>query len=57
MNDKILCCMNTSILRPDLVMGGTKDGKLKIFNIYSGNIEKTYAINENSIIEMFMVER
>lgn len=45
MNDKILCCMNTSILRPDLVFGGTKDGKLKVFNITTGNIEKTFAVN------------
>lgn len=47
--------MNTSILRPDLVFGGTKDGKLKIFNITTGNIEKTFAVNENSVIEMFVV--
>ena len=39
------------------MLGGTRDGKLKIFNIVTGDIEKTYAVNENSVIELFLVER
>lgn len=35
-NDSIVCCLNGSMLRPDLIVAGTKDGKIKFWNMESG---------------------
>jgi hypothetical protein len=31
----MVCLLESSLLRPDVVFGATRDGKVKIFNIHS----------------------
>ena len=40
-----------------MVTAATRDGKVKIFNISTGELEKVYTVNENSIIELVVIER
>jgi hypothetical protein len=32
----MICALNSSILRNDIAIAGTKDGKIKFFNIMTG---------------------
>ena len=54
----MVCVLEASILRPEWVIGVTRDGKAKIFDINSQNeVYKTYSVSENSIIELLTIER
>ncbi len=32
----MICALNSSLLRSEIVIAGTKDGKIKFFNIING---------------------
>lgn len=49
-NKFLVTAMEPSLLRPEVVVGATRDGKVKIINVNTGQIEKVYCVNENSII-------
>lgn len=36
-------------------MAGTKDGKIKFWNINTGEVEKTLTVNSNLIIDMALI--
>lgn len=41
-----------------MIIGATKDGKIKIFNINSqSEVEKTLSVSDNLIIELVTIER
>lgn len=49
-NNSLICSIEPSILIPDMIVASTRDGKIKIYNISTGELEKVYTVNENSII-------
>ena len=56
-NDSIVCCLNGSMLRPDIIVAGTKDGKIKFWNLDTGELEKTLSASSNLVIDMVLIER
>lgn len=46
----MICSLTASILLPDVVFLGAKDGKIKLINIDRGEAYKTYAIGNNAIV-------
>ena len=56
-NNIMICSIVASVLNPDLVFLGTKDGKVKLINIDRGEAYKIYSICNNAVIEMVVVER
>jgi hypothetical protein len=53
----MICSIVASVLNPDLVFIGTKDGKVKLINIDRGEAYKIYNVCSNAVIEMVVVER
>ena len=45
------------MLKPSLVFTGTMDGKIKFWNIISGEIGKVLVVNDGPIVELIVVER
>jgi WD40 repeat protein len=45
------------MLRPDIIVAGTKDGKIKFWNLESGELERTLTVNNNLVIDMVLIER
>lgn len=39
------------------MVAGTKDGKIKFWNLATGELEKTWTANNSAIIELVVVER
>ena len=56
-NASLICSLQASLLRPDTVVAVTRDGKVKAFNLTRGELEKTFTVNENSLIELGVIER
>lgn len=56
-NDVMICSLNSMTLRSEMVITGTKDGRLKFWNLDNGECEKTLTANNSAIIEMVVVER
>ena len=56
-NNSLICSLESSILCPEQVIAATRDGKIKSFNVMNGNMDRVYTVNENSIIELVVVER
>lgn len=56
-NNQMICSLNSSQLRSDVVVAGTKDGKIKFWNLATGELEKTWTANNSAIIELVVVER
>lgn len=55
-NNSLVCILEASLLRPEMVIGATKDGKIKIFNINSqSEVEKTLSVSDNLIIELVTI--
>ena len=53
----MICSLVASMLLPDILFLGAKDGKVKLINIDRGEAYKTYPIGNNAIIELAVVER
>lgn len=53
----MICSLNCSQLRSDVVVAGTKDGKIKFWNLSTGELEKTLTANNSAIIELVVIER
>jgi WD40 repeat protein len=45
------------MLRPDIIIAGTKDGKIKFWNLENGELERTLTVNNNLVIDMVLIER
>jgi WD40 repeat protein len=43
------------MLRPDIIVAGTKDGKIKFWNLESGELERTLTVNNNLVIDMVLI--
>lgn len=56
-NNAMVCSLNSSQLRSDLIVTGTKDGRIKLWNIATGELEKSLVANNGAIIELVVVER
>lgn len=56
-NDVLICSIVASASQNDLVVIGTKDGKIKMINVEKGDSYKTIPCGDNYIIEMLLVER
>jgi WD40 repeat protein len=49
-NDQVICSLNCSLLRPSLIVTGTMDGKIKFWDINSGEVEKVLVVNDGPIV-------
>jgi hypothetical protein len=56
-NNTMICSIVASVLQPDLVLLGAKDGKVKLINIDRGEAYKTISCCPNAVIELVIVER
>ena len=56
-NSTMICSLIPSIIQPNILFMGAKDGKIKLINIDRGQAYKTYTIGNNAIIEIVAVER
>lgn len=43
------------MLRPNLIFTGTMDGKIKFWDIGSGEIEKVLVVNDGPIVELLVL--
>lgn len=48
----MICSLLASVLNPDLVILGAKDGKVKLINISRGESYKSHMVCNNAVIEM-----
>lgn len=46
----MICSIVASVVQPELVFLGTKDGKIKLLNIDRGDAYKTYGVCNNAVI-------
>lgn len=53
----MICSLNTLTLRSEIIVTGTKDGRIKFWNLDNGECEKTLTANNSAIIELVVVER
>ena len=53
----MVCSLNCSMLQPNLVLTGTMDGKIKFWDIGSGEVEKVLVVNDGPIVELLVLER
>lgn len=56
-NGNRIWSMVGSQIRSTLVVTGSEDGKIKLWNIETGECEKTLTANNNAIIELALIER
>ena len=50
--EELVCQVQPSLLRPEIVFCAGRDGTLRVLNINSGQIERSYTVNANSLIEL-----
>ena len=53
----LICQLQPSMLRPDLIFCAARDGCLKVINISTGREEKSLPVSANSLIELVAIER
>lgn len=53
----MICSLVASVLQPDLVLLGAKDGKVKLINIDRGEAYKTLNCCPTAVIELITIER
>ena len=46
-----------SQIRSTLVVTGSQDGKVKLWNIETGECQKILTVNNNAIVELALIER
>ena len=56
-NGNRIWSMVGSQIRSSLVVTGSEDGKLKLWNIDTGECEKALTANNNAIVELALIER
>jgi len=63
-NDSLICQLQPSILRPEFIFAGTRNGinfynkgNIKVFNVRTGEAARSLVVNSNSIIELATIER
>ena len=56
-NNTMICSIVCSVINPELVFLGTKDGKVKLINIDRGEAYKIYNVCSNAVIELVVIER
>lgn len=56
-NNTTICSIMTSILEPDIVVVGTKDGQVKLINTNETEPYKIYSVCNSAVIELVAVER
>jgi hypothetical protein len=54
---ELICQLQPSLLKPEIIFCAARDGTLKIINLYSGREEKSLSVSSNSLIELVSVER
>ena len=53
----MVCTLVTSVTRPEIVLLGAKDGKVKVIDIDRGQSIKSLTVCTNAVIEMVVLER
>lgn len=53
----MVCSLVASAIRPDIVLLGAKDGKVKVIDIDRGQAGKSLSVCSNAVIEMVVLER
>lgn len=56
-NNTMICSLTASVLQPDLILLGAKDGKIKLINIDRGEAYKTIQCCSPAVIELVAIER
>ena len=56
-NNVLICSIAASTMVDELVVIGTKDGKIKMINIDKGESYKTIQSGDNNLIELVLIER
>jgi WD40 repeat protein len=56
-NNTTICSLIASTIKPDIVLLGAKDGKIKLINTDRGEAYKTINSCNNAVIEMAVIER
>jgi hypothetical protein len=52
---ELICQLQPSQLRADLIFCAARDGSLKVINISSGREEKSLPVSANSLIELVAI--
>ncbi len=55
-NNTFVCSLNTPYAAADLVVAGCKDGKIKLFNVATGETERTFTVNLGPLVEVLLIE-
>lgn len=56
-NNTMICSLVASALRPELLLIGAKDGKLKVIDIDRGQATKSLSVCSNAMMEITVLER
>lgn len=51
-NSTMICSIVASMLNPDVLFIGGKDGMIKLINIEKKEVYRTYSVCNNAVIEM-----
>jgi hypothetical protein len=54
-NNTMVCSLVASVLRPEIVLLGAKDGKVKVIDIDRGQAGKSLSVCSNAVIEMVVL--
>ena len=57
MNDSLITCLKSFKLAKELIVAGTKDGKVKLIDLSTGRTTKEFKASHASIIELVTFER
>ena len=55
--NELVCQLQPSALRPELIFCAIRDGSLKLINLISEKEEKSLSVSSNSLIELVVIER
>ena len=57
MNESLVCSLRPLALKPNFFIVGTKDSKLQIINLLTGQTEKKLSVGTTPIVEIVLLER
>ena len=55
--NELICQLQPSTLRPEIIFCAMRDGSLRMVNLLSEKEEKSLAVSSNSLIELVAIER
>jgi hypothetical protein len=54
-NEELVCQLQPSLIRPEIIFCACRDGTLRVLNIASGQTERSFTVNANSLIELVAI--